>query len=133
MPDNVPTGRFYKLLRFGLLGIALSILAFSSVRSASSAEAVFQMRSLYKYKVQITFFSQDRNHEWPGGDSSYNLHDSKIHSFKLSCQRGEKICYGAWDSGDDDTYWGTGPENDESCDDCCLVCGSGQVKKIDLE
>ncbi len=133
MPRNASNEPFYKLLRLELLGIVLSILAFSSATSASSAEAIFNIRNLYPNKVQISFFSQDRDHSWPGGDRSYNLHDSKFHQFKLTCDRGEKICYGAWDSGDDDTYWGTGPDNDESCDNCCLVCGSGQVKKIDLE
>ncbi len=133
MPRNASNKPFYKVLRLGLLGIVLSLLAFSSATSAFSAEATFEIRSLYKYKVQISFFSQDRDHSWPGGDRSYNLHDSKMHRFKLTCERGEKICYGAWETEDEDTYWGVGPDDDESCDNCCLVCGSGQVKKIDLE
>jgi hypothetical protein len=102
------------------------VLTGSAVTAGSNeSKLTFQIRSEYEYKVQIAFFSQDRDHQWPGGDQAYSLDDSEVHSFPLKCKRGETICYGAWVTGNDDLYWGAGFEGQHACDDCCYVCDGG--------
>ena len=48
----------------------------------------------------------------------------------VACEEGEKICYGAWIEGDQNTYWGAGPNNPQECEDCCYVCTGGQTEEI---
>lgn len=91
------------------------------------------VKSMYAYKVQLTFFSQDRNFAWPGGNEAYALYDSLEHTYNLSCRQGEKICYGAWPNGRSDIYWGVGADNNRSCSNCCERCGSGTIRRITLQ
>jgi hypothetical protein len=103
----------------GAILSTLALLAFGS--AASAADVTFQMR-----------YSQDRSHVWPGGNQVYYLDDGETKSMSLSCDEGEKICYGAWVSGDKSTYWGTGPDNAETCSDCCYTCTGGNTEEINL-
>src|SRR5262249_46545950 len=68
----------------------------------------FNIKSNYRYKVGIKFYSQTRNHVWPDSDNFWVLDDYGTHTYRLSCIRGEEICYGAWATGNDKTYWGVG-------------------------
>jgi hypothetical protein len=83
---------------------------------------VFQFRSNHPYTVQLSFFSQDRNHAWPGGDQAWDLDDSELHTFRLECEAGERIAWGAWDKGNPNYYWGAG-NNDQYCSSCVYTCG----------
>jgi len=85
----------------------------------------FKVRSNYRYKAQVEFYSQDRPHSWPGGGQVYNLDDSAIHTYRLSCRPGEKICYGAWAAGNSREYWGAGYGGKHGCTSCCGRCGGG--------
>jgi hypothetical protein len=104
---------------------AAFIIAFSSqLNIVKSEEMSWNMRNLYRYRVQVKFFSQDYNRLWPAQNQAYGLNDSSFHSFVLSCHYGEKICYGAWITGEDGSeYWGVGPDNVQGCDNCCAICG----------
>jgi hypothetical protein len=82
----------------------------------------WQVKSLYRHQVQIEFYSQDRKRAWPGGNRAYRLDDYEDHSFSLSCNTGENICYGAWVVGDAGTHWGVGMNDRHSCSDCCSDC-----------
>lgn len=88
---------------------------------------VFALRSSYQYRVQASFYSQNRNHEWPGEGRAYDLNDSQLHKYRLSCRPGEKVCFGAWATGNASTYWGVGPDDKHGCQGCCAVCGSTTV------
>ena len=90
---------------------------------AVADEIKWSVRSNHPNIVQLEFFSQDRDAAWPGGDRAYELKDSQFHDYSLSCQTGEKICFGAWVSGDSSHYWGAGADNDQACDSCCAKCG----------
>jgi hypothetical protein len=93
----------------------------------------FRVKSMSESKVQIEFFSQDRRHSWPGGGEAYNLNDYDEHEFKLNCVNSEKICYGAWVTGNSNRYWGVGIKGNESCTGCCYTCrGSNQTEHIVL-
>jgi hypothetical protein len=90
---------------------------------AGGTSLEFNIKSNYRYKVGIKFYSQTRNHVWPDSDNFWVLDDYATHTYRLSCMRGEEICYGAWATGNDKTYWGVGHGGQKSCRDCCYTCG----------
>lgn len=85
----------------------------------------FKIRSNYRYKAQVAFYSEDGQRAWPGNGQAYSLNDSEIHTFNLACRPGEKICYGAWATGNEREYWGVGLRNQHGCTSCCARCGGG--------
>ena len=90
----------------------------------SQTTLVVDVQSLDEYAVQLAFFSKSRdNHEWPGGDQAYRLADSDVHNYRLQCDPGEKICYGASRSGNTRRYWGVGIDGQHGCSNCCMTCG----------
>jgi hypothetical protein len=98
----------------------------------------WQIQSTYPYKVQVEFYSIDRKGlSWPGSGKAFHLDDSNMHSFKLNCNPGERICYGAWNVATGGTtgsrYWGVGQNSKYSCKDCCWTCGrKGEPRSINL-
>jgi hypothetical protein len=97
---------------------------------ASADDLTFRIRSNYEFKVQVAFYSESRNVSWPEPGKAWNLDDFMVHEFKLSCIPGEKICYGAWVTGDATQYWGVGNRNRTSCSNCCSVCGQGNMTPV---
>jgi hypothetical protein len=92
---------------------------------ASACSYVWHVKSNYRYRVQIAFYSQNRRFEWPGKGRAYGLNDYDVHEYSMVCKPGEKICFGAWVTDDSSTYWGVGFDNKHSCESCCYVCGCG--------
>jgi hypothetical protein len=84
--------------------------------------ATFIIHSKSPYRVGIEFYSQDRNHAWPGGNRQYTINDDG--TYNLTCNVGEKICFGAWRDGNDSVYWGTGMNDSHNCQRCCITCGN---------
>jgi len=103
-----------------------------SVLPAAAADVTFVMRNEHPNAVEVELYSQDRNHIWPGDNKVFYLDDGETKQIPLSCNEGEQICYGAWVSGDKGTYWGTGPDNGETCEDCCYTCTGGETEEINL-
>ena len=83
------------------------------------------VRNLDRYAVELSFYANQRNNAWPGGNQIFPLRDSQYHEYSLSCVRGEKICYGAWRSGNSNIYWGVGLGGRQGCQGCCATCGDG--------
>lgn len=117
--------------RAQLAALSVAILA-GSIPAAFAADVTFQMRNSHPNAVEVELYSQDRDHVWPGNNQVYYLDDGETKQIPLACDEGEKICYGAWVSGDKSTYWGTGPDNAETCEDCCYTCEGGKTEEIDL-
>jgi hypothetical protein len=111
---------------------AMALAALSAAQSALAAEVTFMMRNNHPNALEVELYSQDRNHVWPGGGEVYVLDDGETKQMSLSCKQGENICYGAWIKGDQETYWGVGPSNAQSCTDCCYTCTGGETETIDL-
>lgn len=103
-----------------------------SVLPGAAADVTFVMRNEHPNAVEVELYSQDRNHIWPGDNKVFYLDDGETKQIPLSCNEGEQICYGAWVSGDKGTYWGTGPDNGETCEDCCYTCTGGETEEINL-
>lgn len=75
--------------------------------------------------LQISFKSDNRPAEWPGGGQSYLLEAGSMNRYGLNCIVGEKICYGAT-SISDRRIWGTGVHHETSCTNCCHFCGPSE-------
>lgn len=115
--------------RSGLLALA-AVLATSG--QVVAEDVTFVMSNGHPYAVEVELYSQDRNHVWPGGGQVYLLDDGETTSMPISCQSGETICYGAWVSGDEGTYWGVGPKDQQGCENCCYTCEGGATEEINL-
>ncbi|EHS53869.1 hypothetical protein PDO_3959 [Rhizobium sp. PDO1-076] len=112
----------------------LAVLALVALVAAPAlaADVTFVMQNDHPNAVEVELYSQDRDHVWPGDGEVYYLDDGEAKSISLACEEGEKICYGAWISGDRASYWGTGPDNGETCTDCCYTCSGGETQQINL-
>jgi len=121
-------------LRLCVLALmALLSLSFVAPPVEAQSEMTWQIKSRYPYKVQIAFYSQDRQgHVWPGSGRAYNLDDSQVHQIKISCLGGERICYGGWVTGNSKEYWGVGNNNAHRCSNCCYTCNGAMTPVINL-
>ena len=81
------------------------------------------VRSLDSYIVHLKLHSKDRGHEWPGNDEVYVLKDSDFHTYEITCEPHEKVCYGAGRDGNYGRYWGIAISGEEACTGCCMTCG----------
>lgn len=116
-----------------LAGAGLAACLFTASLAPALAENMsFIMNNGHPYRVQVELYSQDRNHVWPGNNQAYILDDDETKEIPISCRAGETICYGAWVDGDSGTYWGVGPNDTETCSDCCYVCEGGATEDINL-
>lgn len=115
--------------RRGLLALAAVVFASAP---AFAEDVTFVMNNGHPYVVEVELYSQDRDHVWPGGNQVYVLNDSETKQIPLSCEAGETICYGAWVQGDQGTYWGVGPDNGQTCENCCYTCEGGSTEEINL-
>jgi hypothetical protein len=86
-----------------------------------------------KKKVEIKFFSKARKVEWPPAGEAFVLNRGAKHTYKLECNVGEQICYGAWPYGADGrTSWGVGLDGTKGCHGCCRTCKKGDVNSTSL-
>lgn len=82
----------------------------------TATQQTWTVKSLYQYKVQIAFYARERNHEWPGNGQAWDLNDYNNHNYTLNCRRGEKICFGAWVTGNASKFWGVGFGGKQGCE-----------------
>jgi hypothetical protein len=113
--------------------LAVAVLAFlglALVATQAYAQGMtWQVTSNDKFKVLFKLYSQDRNHVWPNSSEAWEISDYRQHSYPVNCQPHEKICYGAWQEGNDSTYWGCGHNCEQRCDTCCHYCDGQTVQK----
>jgi hypothetical protein len=104
-----------------------------AVQAEAQGDMTFKVRSNHTNKVQISFYSADRKgYQWPGPGRAFNLDDDDVHEFRIACLAGEKICYGAWVTGDSSSFWGVGLDNKARCSNCCYTCSGGTTRIINL-
>jgi hypothetical protein len=92
---------------------------------AQSKSLTWRLQSFDKKVVDVQFYSDNRGHVWPARDKVYSIDDYGVHSYKISCIAGEKICYGAWVRNNASSYWGKGKDGKYGCNDCCYNCDGG--------
>ena len=96
----------------------------AGVSGQSTGTLEWDFKSNSRYKSAIKFYSETRKgHEWPNTREMWLLSDYASHKFRLGCVPGEKICFGAWTTGSEKTYWGVGHGNRSGCSNCCHTCG----------
>jgi hypothetical protein len=100
-------------------------LGFDTGNAQASGLVTFNITNNARYTIFLKFFSQNRSWVWPTATSNYVLNDNKEHSIRLTCNIGEKICYGAGYSHDGTgSSWGVGFLGKLGCSGCCLTCAA---------
>ncbi len=108
-----------------LLATMILVLGSTVISTSASAGTLdWRIKSEYRYIVYVRFFSDKYNRSWPGGDEAYVLKDSNNHLMRLSCESGEKICFGGFTDNESGSEWGVGRYGDSGCEKCCRTCGS---------
>lgn len=91
-----------------------------------AGSVLFRVTNSGEYKMRLRFYSSSRSVTWPSVSNSYVLADSNEHQYPITCQVGERVCYGAYyENGS--TYWGKGRDITRACTDCCLTCSTQQT------
>ncbi|MDH3666639.1 MAG: hypothetical protein OEN23_06880 [Paracoccaceae bacterium] len=107
-----------------LFGAMLALCLWLPGGQGHAAEMVWKFKSEHRDTVSVELYSQDRNKTWPGGGRAFRLKGGKTQRFRIECEPGERICFGAWARRDTSTFWGAGFEGHEACQRCCATCGS---------
>ena len=88
-----------------------------NVRLSKKTSVKITMINKHHNTISYKFFNMtNRNKGW--GVSSINRNGRQ--TFNLSCNRGEKICFGAWAGMDN--QWGVGAWGKNQCNQCCITC-----------
>jgi hypothetical protein len=127
--DTVPTGN----MSVGSMAGAMATIGTPGVGGSASTGAsrvystfTFYNRNSSGWSARLKFFSKSRNWVWPGVYSSWSMPADRVQRYvRLSCIRGEKVCYGAWASSNPNYYWGVGPQGNRGCVSCCYTCNGG--------
>jgi hypothetical protein len=116
---------FMLRLLIGLFALCVASLP------ARSDVFTFKVRSLHPNAVQIKFYSQTRKgHQWPTTKLAWDLLDDEVHALSMTCNRGERICWGAWVKGSNRPEWGSGTGGTDSCKACCYICSNAEASGI---
>lgn len=113
----------------GLAGLSLAAMLLTA-GAAQADDMGFVFQNEHDKAVAIELHGKDQ--VWPGGDKVYLLDAGSIKEVTVSCNPGEKICYGAWIAGNDSIPFGVGPDNNRSCSNCCYICVAHTMETIDL-
>jgi hypothetical protein len=117
----------------GWIGLVCLLLMSTTLTWAQKSSLTFRFESEYDEKISVVLYSSDRKgYQWPEPGRVYVLRPGTEADFKIGCLGGEKICYGAWVTEEQSTYWGVG-RNRHGCKKCCFTCDGGSTPLIGLE
>jgi len=77
----------------------------------------------------IRFFDRTDGGFWPGSGGYYSMNAGDTRQVTLSCDFGNKICYGARTDPYDGGFWGLDVNGNQSCSNCCTTCDGDTVRK----
>ena len=131
---------------FALIGLAA--LSFWGA-TASGAELTFQLVNDTERPLSLKFFSRAESHqEWPSKTKAYTIRpDAAVQQLKLTCEEGEQICWGAWETVQVVANEITGPAGQRAtrthkystgagerglrtCERCCNICKDGALTPV---
>jgi len=102
-------------------------------REEARTTLTWRLRSSHPNIVHVHFYSLDRDALWPANDRVYTLNDSEVHEMTIRGQPGERVCYGAWVSGNPDIAWGAGKDKTRNPDPNHIYrIGGGETSIISL-
>ena len=114
------------------LAVAFSLAVLISP-AAHAGDVTFQIKNSHPNAMRLELYSQDRDYVWPGNGKDFYLDDGETKELPISCEDGEKICYGGWVTGNAKLYWGRGGDGKQACSGCCYTCNGGQTPVITLK
>lgn len=76
-------------------------------------------------RVGIRFYDGSKRQQIDPEQGQHALSIGKTQTYKVPCQSGVNICFGAWGEREAfQPFWGVGRNGDQACTGCCLTCGS---------
>jgi len=108
----------------GLIALALILGQVFAAGAALAEPMTWKFKSQHANIVDVQLYASARHNVWPGNGQVWSLKDYAAHTVTINCQRGEKVCFGAWVRGTESSYWGGGRNNAKNCSSCCYTCGS---------
>jgi uncharacterized protein YecT (DUF1311 family) len=100
---------------------ALSLVALSG--AADAKRLIFRFVNESGSPIDVQLYAGQRSHVWPGVSESWSIPpNKKTYSEPIACERGEKICFGAWVHGREDINYGVARNNVTRCENCCYTC-----------
>ena len=112
--------------------LALTLLLCLAAPARADDMAVY-MKNGFSRAIVVELRSQTTQSVWPGGEEVFLLDKAEKKSVPVTCEAGERICYGAWAYGDDSIAWDVGPDNAARCDDCCFTCVAKATETIEFK
>ena len=112
--------------------IRLLLALFLMTAPAGAAEMSFYIDNQQNYDVAVELYGERPGRVWPGNDKVYLIEKGYRKSVPVTCDAGERICYGAWRVGNDRVFFGSGPDNAYRCTDCCFICLQSDTATIRL-
>lgn len=116
--------------RRGLAAILLVLAQMLTASGAFAEELTFRFTNRVAAPLFVELYSNDRQKIWPKEGRLFILADAAPRKLSVSCDPGEKICYGAWIEGDITRFWGVGHEGKAGCDDCCRYCEAPSINSV---
>ncbi|MEM6620135.1 MAG: hypothetical protein AAF761_08300 [Pseudomonadota bacterium] len=110
------------MIRALVYGLVVALTGILPPAAAKAETLEWTLRNNYPYIIYVKFYSKDRGHVWPSRSRSYIFNDGNSKTVRLSCRRGEKICFGGFTKSRR-TYWGVGEQGNKGCRSCCRYCG----------
>ena len=110
------------MIRLFLALFLISLFQTVAPSHGKAEELEWTLRNEHGSTVYVMFFSKTRSHNWPGKGNTYVFNDAKNHTQRLSCRRGETICFGGFNA-QRSLFWGVGEAGTKGCQTCCRVCG----------
>lgn len=116
------------------IGTIVSLLLLQITPAFAGANMEFWVSNYHPHIVYMQLHAPERQNVWPNATQSYVLNRTS-HVVRISCYKGEQICFGAATTNDQQniSYWGrgTGP-NSMGCASCCYTCSHGARVNIGL-
>ena len=108
-------------MKFGLA--AVGVIAMLAQAQAETMD--FHLKNSTGKAIQVRMFSQTRTWQWPSATTAWDQKNKKTASYPITCNAGEKVCYGAWPTKKPTSWgWGVGPAGTMKCTACCNTCGA---------
>ena len=87
-----------------------------------------------KTQIDLRFFDITYGAWYPSRARVYVLDPGDDETYRLDCNEGATICYGASVRSNHNLFWGRGVDNDQSCGSlgCCHACNGATLTAISL-
>ena len=135
---------------FARIFALLTLCCAATCAPALAAEMTFQFINDSERAMNVKLFSRaESNQQWPSVARAYSLKpDAAVQEIKITCAKGEQICWGAWvitqsESGAipgpngerqqrrvGRTSMGAGDRGQRSCERCCHICEDASTTPV---